>query len=113
MKAWKEGKLYRFQDLTPQGRADARLHFDKESEAKKARYRFIHLSQEDLVEMLEGSYGPTLNEALQDPRVKFLEEDIRREGLQNPTVGGEGMHRLLAQARIGKGAPYFDIEYAD
>jgi len=113
MKTWKEGKLYRFQDLTSQGKVDAKLHFSKESEAKKARYRFMMLSQYDLMEMLAGSYGPDLNEALNDPYVKELEENIRLHGLENPTVGGEGMHRLLAQARIGKGAPYFGIEYED
>jgi hypothetical protein len=108
-----EGKPYRFKQLPLQTQNDAAAHFELEVGEQleaQARYRFVVLSQEDLMEMLEGSYGPTLKRAMNDPYVKILEADIRRHGLRNPPVGGEGMHRLLALARIGKGAPYFHME---
>lgn len=109
-KSYREGHLYHLRDLPPQTRIDAKI---QPEDLKRAQYRFMILSQEDLMEMLKGSYGPTLAEVVEEPYVKKLEADIRRNGLKNPPVGGEGMHRLLALSRIGKGAPYFDIEYPE
>lgn len=108
------GQTYTWDDLPEEVRDDVVKQVQSWSEEdvpeEGPRFRFEFIPQEELMASLDEHHGPRLTEYIEEPHVLKLAKDIGKKGLKSPPVGDEGQHRLLALARIGKGAPYFSFE---
>lgn len=115
-KPYEAGRSYRFHEL-PEGvqedvlvqADDIELHANTSVDA--ATYRLILVPNAELVRTLKERFGEDdYNKRLRSKAVRTLAKKIDQEGLQQPPVLDEGIHRALALALLGWDMPYFTLD---
>jgi hypothetical protein len=115
-KPYEVGQSYRFAQL-PQGvqedimvqADDIELHAGTPVDA--ATYRLILVPHSEVVRTLKERFGEDdYNKRLRSKAVRTLAKTIEQEGLQQPPVLDEGIHRALALALLGWDMPYFTLD---
>ena len=71
------------------------------------KFQFVHLEHATLLAYLDENFGANLEDYINDEYILHLAEDIQMNGLRNPPVGSEGIHRMLAHAYLKRDMPYF------
>ena len=62
---------------------------------------------------MEGVFGEyDIENALEDPYMKRIIRDIRKNGVKKPAVGTEGCHRALACYELGIDLPYLQPHFS-
>jgi hypothetical protein len=88
---------------------DLNDHFDMEYyiDVEDLEFQFINLEHTTLLAYLDEIFGSNLEDYINDEYILRLAEDIQTNGLRNPPIGGEGIHRMLAHAYLKREMPYF------
>lgn len=74
-------------------------------------FRLVIIPNRELVRVLTDRFGEQgFAKRLSERRVQDLASRIEREGLQQPPVLEEGVHRALALASLGWDMPYFLLD---
>jgi len=104
-------KIFSFQDLPEITKADFLVQFDGDFEFTTEGYYFKLklISYEKLAEELDEVFGPNLIDAVEDDYIVELANNILQNGLQNPPIGSEGIHRTLAHFYLKKDMLRFKI----
>lgn len=108
---YEDGQVYSFEDLPSEVKEDLwkqdeslQLAYGKGREDLK--YRFTIVPPERLVSCMTQSFG---KECLLEEDIVELADNIRKFGLKNPPVEGEGYHRAMALASLRWPMPYFEV----
>lgn len=115
-KPYEVGQSYYFDNLPKGVQNDIRVQADDielhtSMSPESAIYRLILVPHSEVVRTLKERFGKgEYNKRLRSKRVRDLAKTIEREGLQQPPVLDEGIHRALALALLGWDMPYFTLE---
>lgn len=104
-------RIYSFDELPESAQADFRAQFEDDFEfnADAFYFQLKIISYEHLTEELDSVFGPNLLDYVEDDYVLHLADDILKNGLQNPLVGNEGVHRKLAHHFLKRDVLRFEI----
>ncbi len=104
-------RIYSFDKLPEAAQADFLVQFEDHFEFDPNAFRFQLkiISYEQLTEELDNVFGENLVDYVEDDYVHNLAQDILVNGLQNPPIASEGIHRKLAHHYLGKEMPRFEI----
>ncbi len=88
---------------------DLNDYFDMDDyiDVEALEFQFVNLEYITLLAYLDEIFGSNLEDYINDEYILRLAEDIQTNGLRNPPVGGEGIHRMLAHAYLKRDMPYF------
>jgi len=106
------GKKYEFEDLPKKIQNDIEIQFDEYSELQPMDYYYVCkiLKPKEIEEYLMSVFGEyEIGDVLEEPYMKKLIKDIKRNGLDYPSVGIEGNHRALAYWYLGRDLPYLEM----
>lgn len=104
-------RIYSFDELPEAARADFLEQFENDFEFDPEEFRFQMkiVTYEQLTEELDDVFGPNLIDYVEDDCVQKLAAAILKNGLQNPPIGNEGVHRKLAHHYLGQHMLRFEI----
>lgn len=104
MSSLSPNKIYLFKDLPVDAQNDFLVQFESDFDFSPQNYFFklTLVSFEELTAELDEIFGPNLIDAVEDDYVIELANDILINGLKNPPIGSEGIHRALAYHYLGK-----------
>lgn len=107
------GKFYTFDELPQQTKQDVEDMFGDEFHDEGPDdylYRYILISPEENESYLFSVFGEwDIEDAKEDPYMKKLVRDIKKRGLDYPSVGTEGNHRALAHYILHEPLPYLEM----
>lgn len=106
------GREYSFGELPAKIKKDIEIQFDEYSELQPDDYRYVAklLKPEEIEEYLHNQFGEyDVLETLDSPYMKKLISDIKKNGLDYPSVGVEGNHRALACWFLKRDLPYLEM----
>ncbi len=91
-------RIYSFDELPKAAQEDFLVQFedDFEFDPNEFRFQLKVVTYEQLTEELDDSFGPNLIDNIEEDYVQKLAADILKNGLKNPPIGSEGVHRKLA-----------------
>lgn len=104
-------RIYSFDELPEAAQADFLLQFEDDLDLDRDEFRF-HLkivTYEQLTEELDDVFGPNLIDYVEDDCTQKLATDILMNGLQNPPIGNEGVHRKLVHHYLGRDMLRFEV----
>lgn len=86
-------------------------HYDAEHYIgfETLEFQLVNLEYTTLLAYLDDIFGPNLDDYIYDEYIVRLAKDIQMNGLKNPPVGDEGIHRMLAYAYLKRNMPYFKM----
>lgn len=106
------GKKYEFEELPEKIQNDIVIQFDEYSEVQPIDYYYVCklLKPKEIEEYLMNVFGEyEIGDILEEPYMKTLIKDIKKNGLDYPSVGVEGNHRALVYWHLGKNLPYLEM----
>ncbi|MFN0138639.1 MAG: hypothetical protein ACKVQW_00955 [Pyrinomonadaceae bacterium] len=108
-------RIYSFDELPKATQADLLVQFaaDFEFDPNEFRLQLRIVSYAQLTEELDNVFGPNLLDFVEDDYVQSLADDILRNGLQNPPIGNEGLHRKLAHHYLERDMLRFEVFTCD
>jgi hypothetical protein len=107
-------RTFSFEELPKNAKQEFLLQFEDDYEFRIECYSFKLklISYNDLTGELDEIFGPNLIDYAEDDYVVALANDILVNGLQNPPIGSEGIHRTLAHHYLQKDMLRFEIIYS-
>ena len=107
------GKKYEYDDLPEEVRVDIDVQFEDNLEESPDDYlwKFKLMKPKDLEEYLQSQFGDYLDEVCEDDYMIGLIADIKKRGIDWPSVGVEGNHRALACWYLNIPLPYLEPVY--
>lgn len=108
-------RIYSFDELPESAQAEFLVQFEDDFEFDPDEFRFQMkiVTYEQLTEELDDAFGPNLIDQVEDDYIQKLAADILDNGLQNPPIGNEGVHRKLAHHYLGRDMPRFEIVHCN
>ena len=108
-------RIYSFDELPEAAQADFLVQFEDDFEFDPDEFRFQMkiVTYEQLTEELDDVFGPNLIDYVEDDSVQKLAADILKNGLQNPPIGNEGVHRKLAHHFLERDMLRFEFFHCD
>jgi len=104
-------RIYSFEELPEAAQSDFLVQFEGDFEFDPSEFSFQLkiISYDQLSGELDDVFGQNLLDNVEDDYVLSLAEDISRNGLQNPPIGNEGVHRKLAHHYLERDMPRFEV----
>lgn len=95
---------YSFKELPVETQNDFLLQFEEDPEFILEDYFFVlkQISYQQLTEELDEIFGCNLIDEIESDYVIELAADILQNGLKNPPIGSEGIHRTMAHHFLNK-----------
>lgn len=111
---FKIGKSYKYDELPEQVKDDIDLHFENQYEESPYDYKYVYkiIPYEELGEKIENHFGREWEEYAESENVQELIKDIEKNGLNYPSVGNEGNHRMLAHYILNRDLPYLEMVFS-
>lgn len=110
--SFKVNNIYEFEDLPSQIQKDIEIQFENSYDEGPYDYiyKYTLLSPEEIESYLFSVFGEdSLQDAIDEPYMKKLIDNIKTKGLKYPAVGSEGNHRALAHYFLGMPLPYLEM----
>jgi len=107
---FKIGQRYNYDDLpkVTQNEIDVQFEDEYDESVDDYQWEFKYLQPEDIEEYLDNIYGYNIGDALDDPYMKKIIRNIKKNGIMQPAVGFEGNHRALACWHLKIPLPYLE-----
>jgi hypothetical protein len=104
-------QIFSFKELPNESKKDFLLQFENDFEFEFEEYSFKLklIPYQQLTKELDDIFGCNLIDELEDDYVVELANDILLNGLINPPIGSEGIHRTLAHHYLNKDMLRFEI----
>jgi hypothetical protein len=98
MSSFSPEKTLNFEELPIETQNDFLLQFEGDYEFAPQEYCFKlkRISYQQLTEELDVIFGCNLIDEVESDYIVELANDILKNGLKNPPIGSEGIHRILA-----------------
>lgn len=105
-------RLFMYNELPAAVKTDFLIQFEEEQEFSPADYVFYleNIPYEQLLEEFDSILGQNLTDEIENDYILELAEDIKTNGLSNPPIGFEGIHRSLAHICLKKDLVRFEFE---
>lgn len=109
------GKVYQYEQLPKQIKDDIDIQFDDVFDLSPFDYEYVCkiIPNSDLAEIVEEHFGREWPDYAETDEVKKLIKDIKKKGLDYPSVGYEGYHRALVYFILGLDLPYLEMVEKD
>ena len=107
----KNNVIYSFKELPTEAQKDFLVQFENEFEFDPKEYTFSLeiISYQKLLEEFDLILGANLIDELENDYIIELAQDIKDNGLKNPPICSEGIHRSLAHLYLKKDMLRFEI----
>ena len=105
-------RIFKYNELPVAVKADFLIQFEEEQEFNPSNYVFYlkKIPYQQLLEEFDSILGPNLPDEIENDYISELAEDIKTNGLINPPIGCEGIHRSLAHIYLRKDLVRFEFE---
>ena len=107
------GKIYEYEDLPKQIKKDIEVQFEDNYEYSPEDYTYkaILINPDELYDYLITHFGKYyIDEYMEEPYIKKIVNDIKKNGINYPSVGVEGNHRALVCYMLKIPLPYLEMK---